>query len=69
MMTDPVTALDGHTYERSAIEQWFITSDRSPMHNSKLESKVLIPNMSFRQLIKIWKRQNRASPLSKGSEL
>jgi hypothetical protein len=23
VMTDPVTALDGHTYERSAIERWW----------------------------------------------
>ncbi|KCV70688.1 hypothetical protein H696_03042 [Fonticula alba] len=26
IMTDPVVALDGHTYERSAIQTWFATS-------------------------------------------
>jgi hypothetical protein len=26
MMSDPVIALDGHSYERSAIEKWFKTS-------------------------------------------
>ncbi len=28
---DPVCAADGHTYERSAIEQWLRTHDTSPM--------------------------------------
>lgn len=64
MMEDPVTALDGHTYERTAIEQWFSKSDVSPMHNSKLDSKMLIPNVFIRQYIDAWKQQNRGKVLS-----
>ena len=59
MMEDPVMALDGHTYERSAIEQWFTVSDLSPMQNSKLDSKVLIPNVFMRQCIAVWRLQNQ----------
>lgn len=64
MMHDPVTALDGHTYERAAIEQWFAKSDVSPMHNSKLESKVLIPNVFVRQYIDAWKQRNEGKVLA-----
>ena len=30
VMHDPVSAADGHTYERSAIERWIRTSGVSP---------------------------------------
>ena len=56
-MVDPVTAMDGHTYERLAIELWFAKSDVSPMQNVKLESKVLIPNVFIRQFIEKWMQQ------------
>jgi hypothetical protein len=40
LMQDPVIALDGHTYEREAIEKWFECSNSSPLTNEKLDSKV-----------------------------
>jgi hypothetical protein len=40
LMEDPVIALDGHTYEREAIEKWFECSNSSPLTNEKLDSKV-----------------------------
>ena len=58
-MKDPVTALDGYTYERSAIEMWFSKSDMSPMLNLKLDSKILIPNMFMRDYTEAWKRSNQ----------
>ena len=42
---------DGHTYERSAIEQWLETHNTSPATGVELESKQLIPNHSLRSLI------------------
>ncbi len=42
---------DGHTYERSAIEQWFETHNTSPSTGVELESKQLVPNHSLRSLI------------------
>jgi hypothetical protein len=29
-MEDPVSTLDGHTYERASIEEWLRANDTSP---------------------------------------
>ena len=45
IMTDPVIADDGHTYEKSAITAWLATrSNRSPMTNAALSSNRLVQN-------------------------
>eukprot|EP00964_Phaeocystis_antarctica_P077093 scaffold47766_cov71-Phaeocystis_antarctica.AAC.1 len=44
IMTDPVSTLDGFTYERTAILEWLRTKDTSPTTGAKLESKTIIPN-------------------------
>ena len=44
--------VDGHTYERSAIEQWLETHSISPATGLELDSKELIPNHSLRSLIR-----------------
>ena len=51
-MTDPVSTLDGFTYERAAITEWFRTKDTSPFTGATLESKSLFPNYSLRSLIR-----------------
>jgi hypothetical protein len=52
---DPVLARDGHTYERSAIENWFdnnpLPTTRSPMTNEVLQSLDLLPNVALRKLV------------------
>jgi len=54
-MSDPVTASDGHTYERTEITKWFLTCERnqnnltSPKTNAPLESKTLTPNHALGQ--------------------
>ncbi|WAR05180.1 CE164-like protein [Mya arenaria] len=46
------TVLDGYSYERTAITNWLKRdNDRSPMTNSVLVNKELIPNRSLRTLI------------------
>ena len=52
IMTDPVTTLDGFTYERAAITEWLRTKDTSPKTGATLESKALIPNYSLRSIIR-----------------
>jgi len=54
-MQDPVMAMDGHTYERTAIEQWFgenSTNNRvlSPMTGVSM-GLLLIPNHTLRRSI------------------
>eukprot|EP00128_Syssomonas_multiformis_P017002 Colp12_sorted_trinity150504_noHs@9515 len=52
IMVDPVTAQDGHTYEREAIEKWFSLGKRiSPMTGTDLKNTTLIPNHSVRSSI------------------
>tara|TARA_B000000565_G_scaffold118514_1_gene89270 strand:+ start:3344 stop:4309 length:966 start_codon:yes stop_codon:yes gene_type:complete len=48
---EPVIALDGRTYEKSAIQRWFDDSHKSPETGEKLPSTLLIPNMFARILI------------------
>ena len=39
-MKDPVSTVDGHTYERSAIEEWLVDHDTSPMTGLTLGERV-----------------------------
>ena len=43
-----VLALDGHSYERAAIENWLKYNLTSPKTNAVLDSKMLIPNYTLR---------------------
>ena len=52
IMTDPVTTVDGFTYERTAISEWLRTKDTSPFTGATLESKTVIPNLSLRSMIR-----------------
>ena len=52
IMNDPVTCMDGQTYERVCIEQWFAKGKRtSPVTNEVLSSLTLVPNIALRALI------------------
>ena len=52
LMSDPVVAADGHSYERDAIEKWIYDGNcTSPMTNDILASQSLIPNVNLRNLI------------------
>ena len=50
-MVDPVSTMDGHTYERGAIVRWFERNGTSPRTNQRLGSKALVPNHALRQSI------------------
>lgn len=57
VMTDPVLAADGFTYERSAIEKWLFGGKKgapvtSPMTGEALESKKLLQNLTLRSMIR-----------------
>ena len=52
IMTDPVTTVDGFTYERAAITEWLSTKDTSPFTGATLKSKALIPNLALRSMIR-----------------
>lgn len=52
VMTDPVVAVDGHTYELDAIQRWFKGGhNTSPMTKEELQSLLLVPNRAIRAQI------------------
>lgn len=48
VMTDPVLAADGVTYERQAISEWMAYKDVSPATHLPLPHKMLTPNTVLR---------------------
>jgi len=58
LMTDPVMAMDGHTYERSAITKWLENNNTSPQSNITLPAKTLIPNHNLKSQIAAWKTKH-----------
>ncbi|KAJ1469842.1 U box, partial [Baffinella frigidus] len=52
VMTDPVFATDGHTYERTEIERWLKSHTTSPLTNEVLPGKDLVPNHNLRSQIR-----------------
>ncbi|XP_033208709.1 WD repeat, SAM and U-box domain-containing protein 1-like isoform X2 [Belonocnema kinseyi] len=52
LMKDPVECSDGHTYERAAINEWFLCGKfTSPMTNEPLHDKNVTPNITLRNAI------------------
>jgi hypothetical protein len=58
LMTDPVVASDGFTYDRVCMEQWMQGHDTSPTTHESLEHKFLIPNHDKRKQIAAWCEEN-----------
>ena len=51
VMLDPVILVDGHTYEKEAIEDWLKYRNTSPLTGMTLPSKQMIPNYALKGLI------------------
>lgn len=84
LMVDPVTAEDGNTYERSAIEKWLSTKDTSPLNpGQRLKVKNLLPARQIRisiekmiesgdvdeDLSTVWKEKKKVIDLAKAKKL
>ncbi|KAM0861588.1 hypothetical protein ACQ4PT_045796 [Festuca glaucescens] len=57
MMQDPCIAVDGHSYERNAIEMWLCENDVSPATKALLPNKTLVPNRPLLSEITNWRSQ------------
>ena len=63
IMSDPVIATDGHTYERQMIAEWLRIKRTSPLTNERMDSNVLLPNHTLKKVIDAWlESQNNESP-------
>lgn len=67
-MRDPVSALDGHSYERENIERWLREHITSPMTGARLESRLLLPNHALRNSIKEYSHQQGGSATPRPKE-
>ena len=56
-MSDPVTAADGMTYERAAIEQWLQDKDTSPSTGAELPHTIVVPNQALKIIIREWEKE------------
>ena len=60
LMADPVTCVDGHSYEKGCILRWFRESRvTSPVTGIALDSATVFPNHALRNAIEEWKMQLR----------
>ena len=58
LMRDPVNTQDGHTYERSALEEWFRTGQNtSPLTGLPLPDTRMTPNIALRNAITEWEEK------------
>lgn len=52
IMTDPVVAADGHTYQRKNITEWLVRGKRhSPVNGTPLANTILHDNIDFKNVI------------------
>jgi Mg-chelatase subunit ChlD len=51
IMTNPVIGSDGHTYEKTAIEQWLSVHNVSPLTKAPMNKSQLVPNIALRNTI------------------
>ena len=55
-MQHPVTAADGHTYEKSAIVHWLAQGKRkSPMTGQPMAHTNLVPNHTVKEKVDAWR--------------
>ena len=59
LMRDPVMCADGHSYERSNIENWLKRSKCSPKTGLDLDNTVLISSLNLKIIIEAY-RSSRA---------
>ena len=59
LMRDPVIASDGHTYERANIEAYLKQNNKSPVTGEPMQHSYVVPNISLKQRIDEFIRQNK----------
>jgi hypothetical protein len=58
IMTDPVIAADGHTYQRESITAWIQRGNRrSPLNGNNLSHTILIQNLFAKNVIREYRNQ------------
>lgn len=66
IMTDPVIASDGQTYNRPALLQWLQVRQISPLTNQPITNSGIVTNYALRAAIERWMAQNQGRQISAG---
>ncbi|CAF4804041.1 unnamed protein product [Rotaria sp. Silwood1] len=61
LFNEPVTAEDGHTYERKAITEWITQHGTSPITKKFLSINRLTPNYAIKDAVEAFKQQQAQS--------
>ena len=71
VLTDPVTAADGMTYECAAIERWLRGSHNSPSTGAALPHQIVVPNQALKNIIRDWEEQehNRCMAMAQAAHV
>ena len=64
LMTDPVQASDGYTYDRRSIENSMRASTRSPLTGADFEDMALVPNIALRGVMENFFKVKKLVPMS-----
>ncbi|VFR02062.1 unnamed protein product [Cuscuta campestris] len=68
LMLDPVIVSSGQTYERSSIQKWMGQGlNTCPQTRLKLSHSNLIPNVTVKDLVETWCKQNKWRPDKAGN--
>ena len=60
-MFDPVVAADGHSYDRTALQQWFERGrTTSPMHGGALANQSFVTNQALKSQVAEWLQRRGA---------
>ena len=51
VMSEPVVAADGHTYEKTALQEWLQQHNTSPVTGVTLAHTRLVPNVLIRSVL------------------
>ena len=68
LMKDPVVAIDGRSYERHAIENWFLSNKTSPANNLPISSTNLVQNIQLKNLITTYQDTLKNTNIGKEKE-
>lgn len=66
IMTDPVVACDGYSYQREEIVKWLETHETSPVTGQLLANNMLFPNHQLRLQIMQWVEEKLAEVKGQG---
>jgi hypothetical protein len=55
IMGDPVSTCDGHSFDRSTVQEWLEAHTTSPLTGAELATRIVVPHLALRESITEWR--------------